>query len=181
MKKIIVVIGMPCSGKSTHARMLSEKLNFKYCCFENIIEDEIKNKTKIGVILDRYTTSNTKIPDEYFIILLKEIIINLKEEGIVFDDFPKTINQAKALDSFLFSRKIHRPHVIFLDIEMLDLTQRIRVKEKIDDVSDTFRRILGLYNLNTKPVVDYYENKMDFNVSKLDIQSANDKIIEDLL
>jgi adenylate kinase len=176
MKKIIVMLGAPCSGKDTHAKMLALKLKFKYCSSDDIIAEEIKNKTKIGLVAERYLSTKTKMPDEYLIMLVKEIIINLKEDGIVFNDFPKTVNQAKALDTFLFSRKTTKPIAVFLNTESPVILKRL--KEKSEDKSfDYFMSVMNNYDAKTKSVANYYlKNRIEFDTSKESVEDVNEEI-----
>lgn len=179
MKKIIIVFGTPCSGKDTHAKMLSKKLGYKYFSYEEVIEEEIKNKTKIGLIMEKYQGSNAQAPDEYPIMLMKEAIISLQEEGIVFNNFPRTIAQAKSLDAFLFSRKNNKPIAIFLDTEAVVALSRIKEKIQEQDSQVTFRKVMDLYLVNTKPTADYYKpNWLEFNTSIRDIESVNEDIVK---
>lgn len=178
MKKIIVVIGTPYSGKDTHSKLLAEKLNFKYCSFDDVVNEEIKNKTKIGLIMQRYLNCATQTPDEYFIMLMKDIIINLKEDGIVFNDFPKTIAQAKALDSFLFMRKTNKPIAINLNTQPLYTLKRV-IEKTEDTTNEIFGSVMNLYELKTKGVIEYYSsNAISFDTSKNDIEITNEEILK---
>jgi len=176
MKKIIVVIGAPRSGKDTHAKMLSGKLNYKYFSLDYVISEEVKNKTKIGLILEKYSQSEVQAPDEYAIMLMKDAIINLKEDGIVFNNYPQTIAQAKALDSFLFSRRIEKVVPVFLNIDQFDTLNRM-----VENSRDSFNKTMNDYDKNKKPVVDYYtSNRIEFDTSKNNSEIINEEIIKKL-
>jgi adenylate kinase len=176
MKKIIVVTGTLCSGKNAHSKLLAKNLNYKYCYVNDIVNEEIKNKTKIGLILEKYLNSGTKEPDEYLTMLIKEIIINLKEDGIVFNGFPKTVGQAKALDSFLFARKIKKPISIFLDTESV-----VSLKRLVEKTDQSFNEVMNAYEKRTKPVIDYYApTRIVFDTSKEDIENVNEEIVKNL-
>lgn len=175
MKKVIVVIGTPRSGKSTQAKLLAEKLGYKYFSSNDVILEEIKNKTKIGVIMEKYLNSKTTEPDEYLIMLMKDAIINLKENGIVFVGYPNTINQAKVLDSFLFSRKIKSPIPIYLHAEPVAILERVGEKVISEDPT-AFKRIMGTFESVDKMVADYYVNRIEFDTSKRGIDLVNEDI-----
>lgn len=150
MKKIIVMIESPSSDKKVHAKLLSEKLGYKYFSMKDIIAEEIKNKTKIGLIMEKYLNSNIPAPDEYPIMLMKEVIINLKEDGIFLDGFPQSVAQAKALDSFLFSRKTNKPIPILLDSEEIIVSSNEYKNIAMHESA------VSLYDNKMKPVADYY-------------------------
>lgn len=150
MKKIIVMLEPPSSDKKTHAELLSEKLGYKYFSMKDVIDKEIKNETKIGLILEKYSKSQTQAPDEYAIMLMKEFIINLKEDGVVFNGFPQSVAQAKALDSFLFSRKINKPIPILLDSE------EVVVSSSEHKNISAHENIVSSYDSKMKLIADYY-------------------------
>jgi adenylate kinase len=182
MKKIIVVLGVPFSGKTTQSKNIAKKLNFKYCFFEDILKKEIEEKTAIGIVVEKYLKSSIDIPDEYFIMLMKETIINLKEDGIVFDGYPKTINQAKSLDSFLFFRKTTKPYVVFLNMSLQKIRNRVDSVNKGVNVEEIFNQSMGKYNTKTKNTINYYHNnKIHIDLNDENIDSAFEKIYNTLL
>lgn len=149
MKKIIVMIGVS-SDSEKYAKLLSQKLGYKYFSMEDVVNEEIKNKTKIGLIMEKYSSSNVAAPDEYYIMLMKDAIIKLKENGIVFDGFPKTVAQAKSLDSFLFSKKTSKPIPILLDSEEV-----VILSNEYNNIA-MHESIVSLYDEKMKLVADYY-------------------------
>ncbi len=174
MKKIIIFFGMPKSGKKTHSKMLSEKLGYKYFNVENVIVNEISNKTKMGLIFEKYQNGGIAIPDEYFILLMRDLIINLKEDGVVFCGFPKNIAQAKALDFFLFNKNIKSPVSIFLKAELTVLFGRCG-----EQGQNFFRNQMNEYERKTKPLLFYYSSKMfEFDTSKDDVNQVNKEILK---
>ena len=178
MKKVITVLGMPRSGKDTHAKLLSEKLGYKYFSVSDVISEEIKNKTKIGLIMERYSDSYTKEPDEYLIMLVKDAIINLKEDGIVFNGFPRNLNQAKALDSFLFLKKISRPTPIILETENIVILERM---PEISSNDSFFKTSVNLYEKTVKPIEKYYGGiGLKFNTTEKTPEKINEEILDSI-
>ena len=179
MKKIIVVHGMPFSGKKTHAKLLSKSLEYKHFCLKDIVAEEIEKGTKIGVILDKYIKSETKAPDEFYIMLMKDAIINLKEKGIVFHQFPENTAQIKALDAFLFSRKTNKSISICLKSDVPILCKR--AKER--DVNlDQFNLLMNNISKNESSVEDYYGERNNYFDTSLDgVDVVGKRILEKCL
>ena len=172
MKKIIIVTGAPLSGKDIHSKLIAEDLKYKLCSSDEIISEEIANKTKIGLIMEKYSQSETQVPDEYLIMLMKEKIINLKEDGIVFNDFPKTINQAKALDSFLFAKKINRPIPVLLE------TDNTVVVDRMGGNQDSFKMALNSFERKVKPIISYYTPLgLKFDTSAKSVETISEEIL----
>lgn len=171
MKKIIVMIEAPSSDKKHHAKLLSQKLGYKHFSLEDIIAEEIKNKTKIGLIMEKYSNSNISAPDEYPMMLMKDAIINLKEEGIVFDGFPQSVAQAKSLDSFLFSRKTNKPIPVLFDSE-----QAIVSSNEYKNIA-MHESVISLYDSKMELVADYYDaTAIKINTSNKSVDQTIEEI-----
>ena len=178
MKKIIIVLGTPCSGKKTHAKLLSKEFNYKYFSSIEFIEEEIKNETSFGLIAKKYSELNRQMPDEYLIRAVKEQIINLEEDGIVLNGFPNTVSQAKALDTFLFVKKIKEPIVIYLYAENTILINRIASKNNLlDGKNEIFKKTMNAYEVNGRLIADYYTRKYDFDTEVNELNKTNENII----
>jgi len=173
MKKIIVMLGTPLSGKKTHSKLLSEKLGYKYFSLNEVVAEEVKNKTKIGLILEKYSNTTTKAPDEYAIMLMKEYIINLKENGAVFYNFPQSVVQAKALDIFLFSRKNNKAIAIYLNTN-----PSVAIKRMSEENKKSFRDIMSEYDKKGRLISDYYAaNRLEFDTAN-SIDVVSEQIIK---
>jgi adenylate kinase len=108
------------------------------------------------------------VPDEIMIDLIAERIAAPDcRKGFVLDGFPRTVAQAKALDTMLLGKKLSVGDVILMEVDQVQLTKRVenRVAEtrargeavRKDDDLDTFKRRLGVYNEQTAPILPYYE------------------------
>jgi len=171
MKKIIVMIETPSLNKKQHAELLSQKLGYKYFSMEDVINEEIKNKTKIGLIMEKYSSSNILAPDEYSIMLMKDAIINLKENGIVFDGFPQSVAQAKSLDSFLFSRKTNKPIPILFDSEQVVVSSNEYKNMAMHE------SVVSLFDSKMELVADYYDaTAIKINTSNKSVDQTIEEI-----
>lgn len=99
---ILIMLGAPATGKGTVAAKLSEKLNIPQVSTGDIFRKAIAEKTEVGVEAEKYISKGMLVPDEITIKIVEE---RLKDDdvknGLILDGFPRTIDQAKALDLML--------------------------------------------------------------------------------
>ena len=98
----IVLFGPPGAGKGTQADVLKNKYNLIHISTGEVFRYNIKNKTDLGTLAKSFMDKGDLVPDEVTIDMLKaEVEKNPKANGFIFDGFPRTESQAKALDLFL--------------------------------------------------------------------------------
>ncbi|KKQ79560.1 MAG: Adenylate kinase [Parcubacteria group bacterium GW2011_GWC2_38_7] len=106
-RKLFIFIGPPGSGKGTQAELLTQKYNINYFSVGEILRTEVSQKTKLGKQVNAYLKSGQLAPDE----IICQIMFNkLKRsrKNIIFDGFPRNIDQAVSLDMELDKTKIDR-------------------------------------------------------------------------
>lgn len=98
----IVLLGAPGSGKGTAAKRLREDLKIAHVSTGDIFRENLKNETELGKQAKVYMDKGELVPDEITVNMLAE---RLKSDdtknGVIFDGFPRTINQAESLDKML--------------------------------------------------------------------------------
>lgn len=99
---VLIMLGAPGTGKGTVASKLSEKLNIPQVSTGDIFRKAIAERTKVGVEAEKYISKGMLVPDDVTIRIVEE---RLKDEdvqnGLILDGFPRTIEQAEALDKML--------------------------------------------------------------------------------
>ena len=99
---IIIMLGAPGTGKGTVASMLKDELNIPHVSTGDIFRKNITEGTELGKLAQSYMEKGALVPDEVTIDLVKS---RLQEDdvknGIILDGFPRTVNQAEALDEML--------------------------------------------------------------------------------
>lgn len=110
----IVLLGLPGSGKSTLARRVSEKFDFAHVDTGKLVEMETQKGTESGQQMLKYISEEELVPDQLIFELVNNAIDNnLKSRGLVFDGYPKTVEQAKHLDEKI-NEIGSRVHGVFL-------------------------------------------------------------------
>jgi len=182
----IVLLGSPGVGKGTYADILSKKYEILKISSGNLFHKAIRDQTELGKKVKRYVSSGELVPDEIVIKLVKERLEKDDcKDGFFLDGFPRTINQAEALDKF---RKIDKVLNFFAsEAEIISrLSGRRTCKkcgaifhvrnkppridgicdycggelyQRTDETPETIKNRLRVYHGKTKPLIDYYRNK----------------------
>ena len=102
----IVIFGAPGSGKGTQSENLIKNYGLHHISTGEVLRDHIARGTELGRTADAYISKGQLIPDELMISILADILDNTPEarDGVIFDGFPRTIEQAKALKTMLAER-----------------------------------------------------------------------------
>ncbi|MBO5268022.1 MAG: adenylate kinase [Muribaculaceae bacterium] len=159
----IVIFGAPGSGKGTQSDRLISKYGLHHISTGEVLRDHIARGTELGKIADSYISKGQLIPDDLMIRVLEHVLDSDPEntsKGVIFDGFPRTIDQAKALKKMLASRgsKVHA--VVGLEVPEDELIRRMinRGKEtgRADDNLDTIKNRLSVYHSQTSPLREYY-------------------------
>lgn len=99
---IIIMLGAPATGKGTVATELSKNLGIPQVSTGDIFRKEISEKTELGIEAEKYISQGNLVPDELTIKLVqKRIVQDDTKNGMILDGFPRTENQAEALEKFL--------------------------------------------------------------------------------
>ena len=186
MKTKIVLLGPPGSGKGTQGEKLSQELGFVRLATGDMLREAVRNGTPLGLKAKEYMDSGALVPNDLIINLMKEKISSLGEgAGVIFDGFPRTVEQADAL-----GEQIYIDLALNLDVEDSELLNRLTKRrscpkcnavyhldynppkkngicdkcgselyQRNDDKEETVMNRLKVYRDNTMPLIDYYEKE----------------------
>ena len=158
----LVIFGAPGSGKGTQSELLIEEYGLFHISTGEVLRDLIARKTELGKIADSYISKGSLIPDELMINILADVLESnpATANGVIFDGFPRTINQAKALKEMLASRNTKVHAVVGLEVDENELIDRLikRGQEsgRSDDNLETIKQRLEVYHTQTSPLKEYY-------------------------
>ena len=158
----IVIFGAPGSGKGTQSENLIANYGLFHISTGEVLRDHIARGTELGKVADSYISKGNLIPDDLMVSILADILDNTPEAkgGVIFDGFPRTINQAKALKAMLAERGAQVDAVVGLEVEEQELITRLlkRGEEsgRSDDNLETIKQRLNVYHSQTQPLHDFY-------------------------
>jgi adenylate kinase len=141
--KFIILLGAPGSGKGTQASIIEKSLNFRKISTGEMLRNEVALKSVIGVELEQIINSGKLVPDEIVIKIIKKEIESFiqKTNGFILDGFPRTVNQAKALDEMLDKISMSVSKVIYLDIDENKLLDRISKRFVCKKCGENYNKI----------------------------------------
>lgn len=122
----IVLMGLPGAGKGTQADKIIEKYDIPHISTGDMFRAAMKNGTELGLEAKSYIDKGALVPDEVTIGIVRERLAEPDcEKGFLLDGFPRTIEQAEALDNILadLGRKVE--HVINIKVEEDELVKRL--------------------------------------------------------
>jgi adenylate kinase len=160
----LVIFGPPGSGKGTQSARIVEKYDLTHLSTGDLFREEMENQTPLGKEVSKYIDRGLLVPDDIVLkMLFRHASDDLETTGLIFDGFPRTIIQAKALDALLEERDIPVNLVISVEVDEEELYKRILGRSedsgRSDDSEDIVRQRLDVYKQQTMPLLDYYKKK----------------------
>lgn len=160
----IIIFGAPGSGKGTQGKMVNEIFGLDHISTGEILRSEIDEGTELGKIADKYMSKGKLVPDEIAIGVLEHVITAHPEsKGFIFDGFPRTIPQGKALEKMLASHSEEISLVFSLEVDDEKLIERLLNRGKMfgraDDNRETIESRLKVYYEQTAPLKEFYEKQ----------------------
>lgn len=159
----IVLFGPPGAGKGTQAEFLIEAFGLIHISTGDLLRAEIKAETPLGVEAKKNMDKGELVPDEVVIGMIKtKFDTNKDAKGFIFDGFPRTVDQAKALDVLLEKNGTPISSMLCLQVDKQELVNRLlsrgKVSGRADDQNQSIieNRIV-VYGQKTLPLVEYYD------------------------
>ena len=160
----LILFGPPGSGKGTQAEKLVKQHGFLHISTGDMFRYELSNDTPLGKEARSYMDRGDLVPDEVTIAMLrKRVEANPSVNGIIFDGFPRTDPQAKALNTLMEEMDSQINGLILLDVSDAEVVRRIlgrgATSGRADDLDESTIRVRYENFLNyTSPVFAYYDD-----------------------
>jgi len=158
----IVIFGPPGAGKGTQSKFIVKKFNLYQLSTGDLLRNEIKNKTQLGLEIISIMNSGELVSDIIVNNLIEKFVSNkLYTNKIIFDGYPRTLIQAKNLDDLLKKYKQKIDIVLKLSVSLKTVMKRILERQfqekRSDDNEETAIKRFKNYEKSSEPVIDYYK------------------------
>lgn len=180
----LVILGLPGAGKGTQGQLLGEHFGIPPISTGDMFRDALQSETELGLEVKQYVERGGLVPDRLTVELVKErLAAEDTREGFLLDGFPRTVAQAKALETILTEAGHRLDAAVFVDVPQEESLRRISLRrvceqcgatygpdagetctscggklvKRQDDPEETVRARLQVYTEQTVPVVDYYD------------------------
>lgn len=182
----VIILGPPGAGKGTQAALLSQKLELAHIASGDLFRQAQERGDELGAIAKSYMEKGLLVPDEVVInMILERIAAPDCSQGFILDGFPRTLEQARALDQALAGDGIDK--VLYIEVSDEELIRRLsgrwlcrncqapyhtitnpprspgrcdlcggELYQRPDDTEETVRKRIEVYMAQTRPLIDYY-------------------------
>ena len=158
----IVIFGPPGAGKGTQSNLIVQNYNLHQLSTGELLRNEIKNNTKLGIQISSIINSGDLVSDEIVGDLIEKYISDKTyKDRLIFDGYPRNLIQARNLDILLkkYSQKIDI--VLKLSVNLQTIKKRIlerkTLEHRADDLQEIAIKRYETYEKNIKPVIDFYK------------------------
>lgn len=160
----IVFLGPPGSGKGTQARLLAESLKVPAISTGEMLRKAVLEGTPLGAKVKAVMEAGELVPDDLMIVLIRQrLAAPDASAGFVLDGFPRTVEQALALERMLGGNEKALRAVVNLTVPEAVLIDRLAgrsgTEHRSDDGVNTVLERLRVYHEKTEPLIDFYRRR----------------------
>jgi adenylate kinase len=170
----VVLLGPPGAGKGTQAQKLSEKLGIPQISTGDLFRKNIGDGTPLGLEAKSYLDAGDLVPSELTNKLVEDRIEQPDAtDGFILDGYPRSVEQATALDEMLTRHNTKLDAVLEFRVSEDELFKRLESRGRDDDTEEVIRNRMQVYRDETYPLLEYYRSN---NLQQVDAVGGMDEV-----
>ena len=158
----LVIFGPPGAGKGTQSKFIATKFNMYQLSTGEFLRKEMSKNTQIGKKISTVINSGSLVSDQIVSDLIEKVISNNEYRSrIIFDGYPRNLNQAKNLENLLkkYDQKIDIVLKLSVSLETIKkrISERKSLEKRVDDSEKIAIKRFETYEKNIEPVIEHYK------------------------
>lgn len=172
----VVLLGPPGAGKGTQAQKLSEKLGIPQISTGDLFRKNISEGTPLGLEAKRYLDAGDLVPSSLTNALVEDRIAEFDAaDGFILDGYPRSVEQAQALDEMLTKHDTKLDAVLEFQVSEAELFERLKGRGRADDTEEVIHNRMQVYRDETEPLLEYYSHN---NLQAVDAVGSLDEVFQ---
>lgn len=157
----MVILGRQGSGKGTQSLRICEAYGCIHVSTGDVLRSAVAQGTELGLQASKIMDAGGLVSDEIMNGIVAERFSHpdVSERGVLLDGFPRTVDQANALEGILMSLSLDLRLALNLEVPIEIVTQRMLDRRRPDDTPEAIRRRLELYETETAPLLDWFTSR----------------------
>jgi len=158
----VVIFGPPGAGKGTQSSFIAEKFKLHQLSTGELLRNEIKKETSLGQQISSIINSGNLVSDNIVSDLIEKYISNsIYKSRLIFDGYPRNLNQATNLGNLLkkYDQKIDIVLKLSVSLETIKkrILERSSLEKRADDNEEIAIKRYKLYEKNINPIINFYK------------------------
>ncbi len=168
-KIAIIIVAPPCGGKGTQSQNIVLNYGFHHLSTGDLLRSSVPDLKNLMMM------NSGRLVDDFFVsYLLKDKLSHCHLENVIFDGFPRNLNQLNMFQNLLDQHQFIQVIPVFLDVSDKILEKRLEERKKVnlrpDDHLEIFRGRIRSFRIETLPVIDHFKEHQNF--IQIDVNNA---------